>query len=68
MKNDLSKYNDQYVITRSFKDDEVILHGIDPLKLLEKATEKGIENPVIFFVTDKPLIFGGGIYTEHHSE
>ena len=65
---DTEKYNDQYVVTRSFKDDKVVLHGTDPIKLLEQAKEQGIDNPVIFFVTDKPLIFGGGIYTEHHSE
>ena len=68
MKNDNSKYNDQYVVTRSFTDDKVLLHGTDPLKLLEQAKKQGIENPVIFFVTDKPLIFGMGTYKEHHSE
>ena len=68
MKNDISKYNDQYAITRSFKDQKVILHGTDPLALLKEAKEQGIDNPVVFFVTDKPLIFGHGTYTEHHSE
>ena len=65
---DIEKYNDQYVVTKSFKDDKVILHGTDPLKLHAEAQKQGIDDPVIFFVTDKPLIFGHGTYMEHHSE
>ena len=37
------------------------------INMLEEAKEMGIKDPVIFFVTDKPLIFGHGTYTEHHS-
>ena len=68
MKNDLSNYNDEYVVTKSFTDKEVLLHGTDPLKLLAQAKDQGIKDPVIFFITDKPLVFGGGLYAEHHSE
>ena len=68
MKNDPQKYNDEYVVTKSFKDNKVILHGADPLKLHAEAQKMGIKDPVIFFVTDKPLVFGMGTYKEHHSE
>ena len=64
---DYSKYEDQYVITKDFVDEEIILHGDDPLKLYEEAKQLGITDPVIFFISSKPLIFGHGTYTEHHS-
>ena len=67
MKNDTEKYNDEYVVTKSFKDDKVILHGTDPLKLHAEALKMGIKEPVIFFVSDKPQVFGGGMYEEYHS-
>ena len=55
-------YNDTYIVQKSFKDDTVILSGDDPLQLYKEATAMGIDNPVIFYVSDKPQIFGNGTY------
>lgn len=60
MKNE-KKYNDEYIVTKSFKDEEVLLHGTDPVKLHAEAQKMGIKDPVIFFVSDKPCVFGNGI-------
>ena len=59
---DTDKYNNTYVVQRSFTDDEIILSGDDPLQLHKEAIDMGIEDPVIFYVSDKPTVFGNGTY------
>ncbi len=49
------KYEGEYVTTCSFNDNKVISHGIDPVKVVEEAKRKGIENPVIIFVPEKNM-------------
>ena len=61
---DADKYNNKYVVQRSFTDDEVILNGDDPLKLHEEAITMGVNDPVIFYVSDEPRVFGNGTYSQ----
>ena len=55
-------YNNKYVVQKSFTDDTVILSGDDPLQLRKDAIEMGVEDPVIFYVSTEPKIFGNGTY------
>lgn len=59
---DIDKYNNTYVIQKSFTDNKIILSGDDPVRLHKEAVDMGIENPVIFYVSNEPKIFGNGIY------
>ena len=59
---DIDKYNNTYVVQKSFIDDKIILSGDDPLQLYKEAIDMGIEDPVIFYVSDEPRVFGNGTY------
>ncbi|MCK5610356.1 hypothetical protein KAR91_51260 [Candidatus Pacearchaeota archaeon] len=59
---DIDKYNNKYVVQESFTDDKIILSGDDPLQLHKEAIVMGIEDPVIFYVSDEPTVFGNGTY------
>jgi hypothetical protein len=52
---DGSKYGGKYVATRSFKNNEVLSSGKDPIKVLEAARKKA-RNPVIFYVPIKGMV------------
>jgi hypothetical protein len=50
------KYGGQYVATRSFVDKDVISHGGDPLKVFNEAKDKGVNEPVVFYVPKKDVV------------
>jgi hypothetical protein len=54
--NDGEKYGGQYVAIKSFTDKNVVSHGNDPVKVSNEAKEKGIDEPVIFYVPEKDVI------------
>lgn len=56
MVNNGEKYGGQYVATRSFKDSTVVAHGTDFIRVHSQAKEKGIENPVVFYVPQKDMV------------
>jgi len=53
---DGEKYNGQYVATKSFKDRKVVSHGSDPSKVFNEAREKGVKEPVVFYVPKKGMV------------
>jgi hypothetical protein len=55
--NDFQKFSGKYVATRSFTDKDVVASGKDPLKVMEDAKKKGIEDPVVFFVPRKDTVY-----------
>lgn len=50
------EYNGQYVALKSSEDDTVIAASEDPEDALNMAREKGVENPIIFYVPDKDMV------------
>ena len=50
------KYGGKYVATRSFKDNRVVCFGSDPKKVFDEAKEKGVREPVIFFVPKEGMV------------
>ena len=53
---DGDKYGGQYVATSSFTDKEVISHGSDPIDVFNEAKEKGVKEPVVFYVPEKDIV------------
>ena len=53
---DGEKYGGQYVATKSFKDRKVVAYGSIPSKVFNKAKEKGIKKPVVFYVPQKGTV------------
>jgi len=47
------KYAGKFVATESFNDTNVVASGKDPHDVIARATKKGCDSPVIFFVPDK---------------
>jgi hypothetical protein len=54
--NHASRYYGSYVAMPSFKDNNVICSGKDPLKVHKKAKEKGYDDPVLFYVPKKDAV------------
>ncbi len=54
--NNEEKYAGLYVATRSFVDKKVISSGNDPIKVSNKAKDKGVNNPVVFYVPEKNIV------------
>lgn len=54
--NDYEKYSGKYVAKRSFKDLAVVSSGADPQEGMKEAKEKGIADPVVFYVPEKDLV------------
>ena len=50
------KYGGMYVATRAFGDTEVITSGNSPLEVKDKATKKGVDDPVIFYIPPKGMV------------
>ncbi|ODS33191.1 MAG: hypothetical protein SCARUB_01669 [Candidatus Scalindua rubra] len=50
------KYGGQYVATRSFVDKDVVSHGNDPVKVFNEAKDKGVKEPVVFYVPKKDVV------------
>ncbi|MBU2623723.1 MAG: hypothetical protein KKD92_15550 [Proteobacteria bacterium] len=53
---DGEKYGGQYVATRSFKDRKVVSYGREPSKVFNEAKEKGVKEPVVFYVPKKGMV------------
>ena len=48
------KYEGKYVALRSFTDNTIVAYGKRPHKVINKAVQKGVAEPVIVFVP-KPI-------------
>lgn len=53
---DAEKYRGKYVAKKSFQHKSVISVGDDPVTVHGKAKEKGVDEPVIFYVPEKESI------------
>ena len=51
------KYAGMYVATRSFKDKKVITAGKDMVAVHREAQKKGVEEPVVFYVPQKGMVY-----------
>jgi len=54
--NDCEKYSGKYVAKRSFQDLVVVSSGADPQEVVKEAKEKGVKDPVVFYVPEKDLV------------
>ena len=52
---DSERYEGKYVAKMSFISENVISSGDDPVKVYEEAKNKGIDEPVIFYVPKKDV-------------
>ena len=52
---DWEKYSCKYVATRSFKDNDVVCAGTDPVKVIQEAKKKGAQDPVLIYVPEKGM-------------
>jgi hypothetical protein len=52
---DSEKFGGKFVATRSFKNKKVVSHGTDPTKVFNEAKEKGVRDPVVFYVPQKNI-------------
>jgi len=50
------KYGGMYVATKSFKNKRVVASGTDIVKVHKEAQEKGIKEPVVFYVPKKGMV------------
>ena len=53
---DSEKYGGKYVATKSFKDRKVVSYGSEPVKVFNEAKEKGVKEPVVFYVPKKGMV------------
>ena len=53
---DSEKYGGKYVATKSFKDRKVVSYGSEPDKVFNEAKEKGVKEPVVFYVPKKGMV------------
>ncbi len=53
---DSETYSGQFVATKSFVDKEVICYGNDPVKVSAQAKQKGIDDPVVFYIPQKDVV------------
>ncbi|MGR3219110.1 MAG: DUF5678 domain-containing protein [Candidatus Anammoxibacter sp.] len=53
---DSEVYSGQYVATKSFVDKEVICHGDNPISVTAEAKEKGINDPVVFYIPPEDVV------------
>lgn len=52
---DSEKFGGKFVATRSFENKKVLSHGTDPAKVFNEAKEKGVKDPVVFYVPQKNI-------------
>jgi len=50
------KHNGRYVALMGFDDHTVVGVGDDPASALKEAREKGVDDPVLIFVTEKDMV------------
>jgi hypothetical protein len=53
---DRDKYGGNYIATRTFENDEILVSGPDPLEVYNEAIEMGIEDPVINYVHKEGVV------------
>jgi hypothetical protein len=53
---DGEKYCGQYVAMKSFSNRDVVSSGTKPATVLKEAKEKGVKDPVIFYVPKKDSV------------
>ena len=53
---DRKKYTGQYVAKESFKSLKVVSFGSDPLEVWKDAEEKGVKDPVVFYIPSSKLV------------
>ena len=53
---DIDKYEGKYVATKTFLDKNVSCSGDDPVKVYNKAQNKGSYDPVIFYVHKRGVV------------
>jgi hypothetical protein len=46
------KYEGKFVALRSLTDNTIIAYGDDPSEVISLAADKGVEEPIIFFVPE----------------
>ena len=54
--NHSEQYDGKYVAKKSFQDKEVVCFGDNPKDVFESANEKGISDPVVFYVPKKGMV------------
>jgi hypothetical protein len=54
--NNGDKYGGMYVATKTFGDKDVVSYGDSPSEVKDKASKKGILDPVIFYVPKKGMV------------
>lgn len=54
--NHSEKYDGKYVAKRSFQDKDVLCSGDNPKDVVEAANEKGVVDPVVFYVPKKGMV------------
>ncbi len=50
------KYSGKYVAKKSFQDLAVISAGSDPQEVMKEAQQKGVKDPVVFYIPEKDLL------------
>lgn len=54
--NNGEQYGGKYVALKSFDDKDVVSWGENPLYVYNEAKDKGVEDPVVFYVPEKNSI------------
>jgi hypothetical protein len=50
------KYLGQYVALDSYKNRVVVCSGSDPALVFNRAKDKGIKDPIVFFVPEREMV------------
>ncbi len=53
---DAGEYAGKFVATRTFKREEVVSSGNNPVEVYQKAIAQGVDDPVIFYVEGKDTV------------
>ena len=53
---DKKKYGGKYIATETFTSTDILSSGKDPVKVYEEAIEKGIREPVLYFIHKEDVI------------
>lgn len=50
------KYKGKYVALKSFAENVVVASGKNPSEVMARANKKGVKEPVLVFVPEKPAV------------
>jgi hypothetical protein len=53
---EVEKYAGKYVAKKTFRDEDAITAGDDPVNVYNDAKKKGVDDPVIFYVPKKDVV------------